>query len=116
MPDWVYQYGQLRDGKFVGNQDTKGTRGYADGGSFMVGGTGGTDSQLVRFMASPDERVTVETPAQQRAARQANQARGGGGGHTINISINAKDVESFRRNKQQVLTQFGSQLVAALNK
>ena len=41
---------------------------YATGGQFMVGGQGGTDSQKVEFMASPNERVTVETPAQQRAA------------------------------------------------
>lgn len=43
-----------------------GLRGYATGGSFMVGGAGGTDSQLVQFMASPDERVDILTPAQQR--------------------------------------------------
>lgn len=49
---------------------------YANGGSFMVGGSGGTDSQLVSFKASPDERVTVETPAQQRASA----------GITININ------------------------------
>ena len=38
------------------------------GGSFMVGGGGGTDSQRVSFMATPGERVTVETPNQQRAS------------------------------------------------
>lgn len=38
--------------------------GFAGGGSFMVGGSGGTDSQYVRFWASPNERVTVTTPAQ----------------------------------------------------
>jgi hypothetical protein len=42
---------------------------FARGGSFMVGGPGGTDSQHVEFMASPEERVTVETPEQQRAGR-----------------------------------------------
>lgn len=33
--------------------------GFATGGSFKVGGSGGTDSQLVAFRASPDERVTI---------------------------------------------------------
>jgi hypothetical protein len=36
---------------------------FATGGSFLVGGSGGTDSQLIQFMASPGERVTVEPPA-----------------------------------------------------
>lgn len=47
--------------------------GFASGGSFTVAGGGGTDSQLVAFRATPGERVTVETPAQQR----------GGGGTTV---------------------------------
>lgn len=38
--------------------------GFAGGGSFPVGGTGGTDSQLVQFKASPNERVTISTPGQ----------------------------------------------------
>jgi len=46
-----------------------GMGGFASGGSFMVGGAGGTDSQRVSFNASPDERVTIETPGQRRAGR-----------------------------------------------
>lgn len=38
--------------------------GFANGGSFMVGGAGGIDSQLVAFKASPNERVTVTKPGQ----------------------------------------------------
>jgi tape measure domain-containing protein len=38
--------------------------GFADGGSFQVGGAGGTDSQLVAFRASPDETVTITKPGQ----------------------------------------------------
>lgn len=34
----------------------------ARGGSFMVGGTGGTDSVLTMFRATPGERVTVAPP------------------------------------------------------
>ena len=38
--------------------------GHATGGSWKVGGSGGTDSQLVQFRASPNETVTVTTPEQ----------------------------------------------------
>jgi hypothetical protein len=44
-----------------------GLPGFASGGAFTVGGFGGTDSQIVPIRATPGERVTVETPAQQRA-------------------------------------------------
>jgi phage-related minor tail protein len=47
--------------------------GFATGGSFMVGGSGGTDTTPVSFMATPGERVTVETPAQQRSNAQGGQ-------------------------------------------
>jgi len=47
--------------------------GFATGGSFTVGGRGGTDNNLVAFRASRGEQVTVSTPAQQAAM-------GGGGG------------------------------------
>lgn len=36
------------------------TSGYASGGEFTVGGHGGTDSQLVQFLATPGERVSVD--------------------------------------------------------
>lgn len=51
--------------------------GFASGGAFTVGGSGGTDSQLVAFKATPGEQVMVRTPSQQ----------GGGGGIVINQSI-----------------------------
>lgn len=63
--------------------------GFKTGGSFVVGGTGGPDSQLVRFFATPGERVTVETPEQQRqsatallagAVPSSRDLPGGGGG------------------------------------
>lgn len=38
--------------------------GFANGGQFKVGGSGGTDSQLVAFRASPNETVTVTRPDQ----------------------------------------------------
>lgn len=55
---------------------------FANGGSFMVGGSGGTDSQVVAFRASPDERVTIETPGQ-----RAGEV-GGGANVTVVQHIN----------------------------
>jgi tape measure domain-containing protein len=43
-----------------------GMPGFATGGEFTVGGSGGTDSQLVAFRATPGEDVSVRTPDQQR--------------------------------------------------
>ena len=40
--------------------------GFATGGSFTVGGSGGTDTTPVAFRATRGERVTIETPSQQR--------------------------------------------------
>jgi hypothetical protein len=40
--------------------------GFAAGGEFDVGGSGGTDSQFVAFRATPGERVSVRTPGQQQ--------------------------------------------------
>jgi hypothetical protein len=53
--------------------------GFAQGGSFKVPGAGGADTMPVKFMATPGERVTVETPAQQRR-----------GGRDINIALRGK--------------------------
>jgi len=39
---------------------------HATGGSFIVPGSGGTDSKLVAMNVTPGERVTVETPGQQQ--------------------------------------------------
>lgn len=65
-----------KDGKYIGK--------YANGGSFIVGGYGGTDSQRVSFMASPDERVTIETPEQVRAAQNIR--------NTTNTTSNTNNV------------------------
>lgn len=63
--------------------------GFQNGGSFNVGGSGGTDSQLVAFRASPNENVEVTTPAQQRQKEAALAGANGGGGNSepvINIT------------------------------
>jgi tape measure domain-containing protein len=46
--------------------------GFATGGSMRVGGVGGTDSQLVQFRATPNERITVEKPGQSLGGSNVN--------------------------------------------
>ena len=48
--------------------DLKHSAGFQHGGSFIVGGSGGTDKTPVSFMATRGERVTVETPNQSQAS------------------------------------------------
>lgn len=55
--------GFAKSGGFLGSL-LGGLVGFADGGSFNVGGAGGIDSQIVAFRASPNERVTVTKPGQ----------------------------------------------------
>jgi hypothetical protein len=52
---------------------------FATGGSFVVPGSGGVDSQLVAMRASPGERVSVQTPTQVRKGTAAANAGVGGG-------------------------------------
>jgi len=59
--------GDSTDVTFNNGAGTASLLGFAGGGSFPVGGTGGTDSQLVQFRASPNERVTVSGPGQSAA-------------------------------------------------
>ena len=51
-------------GSFLGHKVAD-LLGFQHGGSFKVGGSGGKDSQLVAFKASPREKVSIETPGQQ---------------------------------------------------
>lgn len=48
--------------------------GFRTGGEFMVGGSGGPDSQLVAFRGSPGERVSVATPEQVRRGDPGNSS------------------------------------------
>lgn len=52
----------------AGMTSAVGSLAFATGGSFMVGGSGGTDSQSIAMRVTPGERVSVQTPDQQRAA------------------------------------------------
>lgn len=72
--------GQIQGAQFTGS--------YQTGGSFRVGGSGGADSQLVAFRASPNETVSVRTPSQQKSAEAAPQAAPaeGGGVRIVNVT------------------------------
>lgn len=67
--------------------------GFANGGAFDVGGTGGTDSQLVAFRATPGESVEIRRPDQ----------KSGGGGVTVHIHVSGvRDEGGLRRSANQV--------------
>jgi len=72
--------------------------GFASGGQFKVGGVAGRDRNLVGLRLSRGEQVSIETPAQQKAATAANSQQ------TININfqINTPDAGSFRRSQSQI--------------
>lgn len=70
--------------------------GFAEGGSFMVGGNGGVDSQLVQFKASPNERVTIETPEQQSRVGRVRD---------IHFHISTPDANSFRQSQNQIYAE-----------
>jgi hypothetical protein len=59
----TYNYKKNTEGQAAADA-WRASQGFAMGGSFRVGGTGGTDSQLVQFRASPNETVTIRRPDQ----------------------------------------------------
>lgn len=75
---------------------------FATGGSFMVGGPGGIDSQLVAFRATPGERVTVNTPQQSE-------------GPKMNFTINLTAPGGFesRETQQQAASKIASMVEMA---
>ena len=83
-------------GSFLGNKFAD-LLGFQHGGSFKVGGSGGKDSQLVAFKASPRERVSVETPGQQNKRSSGNvtyiDARGVDPGQMSRLVQVVKDLD-----------------------
>jgi TP901 family phage tail tape measure protein len=69
----------------------------ANGGQFKVGGSGGTDSQLVQFRASPDETVTISNPEQSRSSTSE-----GGVVINMNVNVDAKGSDSGTADKLMV--------------
>jgi tape measure domain-containing protein len=76
--------------------------GFANGGAFNVGGQGGTDSELVAFRATPNERVTIETPRQVAAREGVGATRLQQTVVNNNWTIVTPDAQSFARNKGQL--------------
>lgn len=62
---------------------------FAFGGDFDVAGTGGTDSQVVAFRATPGESVSIRTPTQNRD--EARQSGGTSSGPTSITIVNLTD-------------------------
>lgn len=84
-------------GMLFGGGGGGGLKGFANGGDFMVGGSGGTDSQLVAFRASPNERVTVTRPDQASGQRPVQ----------VVMNIQTPDADSFQRSSTQIYARAG---------
>ena len=77
---------------------------FASGGSFEVGGRGGTDNNLVAFRATKGEEVSIKTPAQQRASGAAPVTAG----PTIFADMRGASVEAVQRLERFVAELNGS--------
>lgn len=73
---------------------------YRTGGEYVVGGSGGVDSQTVAFRATPGERISINTPQQasamQNIDRMLREDRGGRGDFNQNLTI----IQQGRPNKR----------------
>lgn len=85
--------GTFADGSSVAASGLAGL--FAGGGSFMVGGRGGIDKNIVSLRATAGERVTVETPEQQRNG-------GMFGSRSASVTVVTPDADSFRASKRQI--------------
>lgn len=90
----VGNYGAL---EFMGGGGFSGSPGFRTGGSFMVGGNGGPDSQQVSFRATPGEMVQI---SKRDPAKDSKPT-------TINITAqvivpDVRDPNSFARSRAQI--------------
>lgn len=79
--------------------------GFANTGSFTVGGTGGPDSQMVAFRGSPGETVTVSKPG--------SGPDTGANGATIIFNVSTPDTNSFMRSQNQLMARAQASLTRA---
>lgn len=88
---------------------------FRTGGSMVVGGSGGTDSQLVQFNATPGETVSINTPAQARALeRLADEPRRRGPESvTMNLTVvqqgkpdRTTPYQTARQSRREVAKEF----------
>jgi len=70
--------------------------GFAGGGSMTVGGAGGIDKNLALMKVSRGERISVDTPDQQR-----DKAAGGIGNVTQHFHFPGSSPDGFRRSQRQ---------------
>ena len=85
--------------------------GFASGGQFTVGGATGVDRNLVPLRLTRGERVTIETPAQQRSNNGAPSP-------VIHMAFNIStpDAASFRLSQSQIQGEALRQAQRALNR
>jgi hypothetical protein len=82
---------------------------FASGGSFIVGGSPGVDTNQVRFKASRGERVTIQTPTQMKASNtHTNVAH-------VTMIVYANDANSFRASRAQIARETGSAIQAGMS-
>lgn len=94
---------------------------YRTGGTYTVGGSGGTDSQTVAFRATPGEQVSINTPAQANAMRnienllREDREAGRGRGLTQNVTIvqQGKPNNQTPRQEARQMYKAGRKLVKA---
>jgi len=79
--------------------------GFATGGDFTVGGSGGTDSKMVAFRATPGEQVSIRTPGQQTSGS------GGKSGVVVNQTLNI--TTGVQQTVRAELMQMMPQIIAA---
>jgi hypothetical protein len=77
--------------------------GFQHGGTFTVGGSGGPDSQVVAFRATPGEEVEVRPPGRRGPAGRSPVIQ-----QTINITT--PNLRSFKESRTQVAAREAQQL------
>lgn len=80
--------------------------GFATGGSFTVGGSGGVDSQMVAFPASPGETVSIARPGQSGGANSQQ---------VINFNITTPNPTAFKQSESQIAARM-QRLAARANR
>ena len=79
--------------------------GHATGGSFLVTGNGGIDTNLVQFRASRGERVTIDPVGGRMPRFDIDQSANRRAGTTpiINMTVVSNDANSFRSSRDQII-------------
>ena len=76
---------------------------FAGGGDFTVGGSGGTDSTPVAFMATPGERVSIMSEVANRGRLPGGDSGSRGGDIHLTQNISGVHSDTFRATKHQIM-------------